>query len=358
MNSAFPLMTGATLMLLVSACGSGAQGDKWPEAGVRDNPADLSKTAIGDCCYRGGVTSIQFGDFDSTGDDVLAVLGQTGLVLFEVSELTPTHSFEFENDEGDTIWFGLSPYLLAHESGFHIAMLGGGYGEVGLLDGRGETLWQFRPNADLPPKGMVVDDQPAREARFYVLDHDGLYRLDAQGNVEWQVDEQADYLALVGGDEVALATASHGSRALKLWAADGRSAGELVLPQKPDGLVFVEQGESAGFVVKSGQEIAYLDRSGSHLFTYRYDEAPVRHGPRAALVAMQSGEPPQLALRLSSASSAGMSVLTLLSLDGTRLYEEYLADGPAIGVFPGHQGRGERLLVGETGQPVWLYELP
>lgn len=356
MNSTFPLVTGAVLVLFLSACGSGVQGDGWPEAGIRDNPAELSKTAIGECCYRGGVASIQLGDYDSTGDDVLAVLGQTGVIFFDASELKRTHSFDFENDEGETIWFGLSPYLLAHESGFHIAMLGGGYGEVGLLDGRGETLWLFRPNAELPPKGMIVDDRPAREARFYVIDHDGLHRLDAQGDVVWQVDEQADFLTLVGGGDVALATASHGSRALKLWTADGQSAGELALPLSPDGLVFVEHGDYAGFVIKSGRDVAYLDRSGEHLFTYRYDEAPVRHGPRAALVAMQSGEQPQLALRLSSASATGKSVLTLLSLDGTRLYEEYLADGPAIGVLPGRPGEGERLLVGERDQAVWVYE--
>ena len=136
MKPAFPFVAGATLMLLVSACGFGVQGDGWPEAGVRDNPAELSKTAIGDCCYRGGVASIQLGGYDSTGDDVLAVLGQTAVVLFAASELTQTHRFEFENDEGDTIWFGLSPYLLAQDSDFHIAMLGGGYGEVGLLAGR------------------------------------------------------------------------------------------------------------------------------------------------------------------------------------------------------------------------------
>ena len=356
MKYAFPFVTGATLMLFLSACGFGVQSDGWPEAGVRDNTAELSKTAIGECCYRGGVTSIQLGDYGSTGDDVLAVLGQTGVVFFDATELKKTHSFEFEDDEGDTIWFGLSPYLLAQESGFHIAMLGGGYGEVGLLDERGETLWLFQPNVDLPPKGMIVDDQPARETRFYVIDHDGLYRLDAHGNVVWQADEQADYLALVGGDEVVLSTASHESRVLRLWTADGQSTGELALPFNPDGLVFVEHGEYAGFVIKSGQDIAYLDRSGSHLFTYRYDEAPVRHGPRAALVAMQPGEQPQLVLRLSSASAAGKSVLTVLSLDGTRLYEEYLADGPAIGVLPGRQGGGERLLVGEGGQPIWVYE--
>lgn len=356
MKSAFSFVTGATLILFASACGFAVQSDRWPDAGIRDNTAELSKTAIGECCYRGGVKSIQVGDYDSTGDDVVAVLGQTGVVFFDAAELKQTHSFEFENNDGDTIWFGLSPQLLAQESGFHIAMLGGGYGDVGLLDGRGETLWLFQPNTDLPPKAMVVDQQPAGEARFYVIDYDRLYRLDGQGDVVWQVDEQADYLALVGGAEVAVATASHGSRALKLWTSDGQNAGELALPVNPDGFVFVEHGEYAGFVIKSGRDIAYLDRAGSHLFTYRYDEAPVRHGPRAVLVAMQPGEQPQLALRLSSSSAAGKSVLTLLSLDGTRLYEEFLADGPAIGVLPGRQGGGERLLVGETGQPVWVYK--
>ena len=345
----------AILMLLLGACGLGVSDDDWPQAGIHDNTARLGKTAIGECCYRGGVTAIQLGDFNGDGEDVMAVLGQTGLVLFDPYRLTPIRTLEFEDEDGETLWFGLSPYLLVHQEGFQIAMLGGGYGEVGLLDSNGKPLWLFRPDADLPPAGMLVDDAPGREARFYVTGHDGTFRLDTEGEVVWQIDESADYLALVADGEVALATASHGSGTLKLWTADGQSAGELALPVDPDGLAFVRHGEYAGFVVKSGRQIVYLDRSGSHLFSYRYDETPVRHGPEAALVAMNAGEPPQLAVRLASSSAVGRSVLTLFSLDGARLYEEYLDSGRAIGVLPGRAGEDDRLLVGESADQIWVY---
>lgn len=351
-----PVTSAALMVLLFSACGSGNQGNNWPPIGIRDNSAELGKTAIGGCCYRGGVAGIQLGDFANAGEQVLAVLGQTGVALLDSGDFKHLHTFDFEDELGETIWFGLSPYLLVDEEGFRIAMLGGGYGDVGLLDSRGKTLWLFRPDAGLPPVGMVVDDAPGRESRFYVSDHTGLYRLDSRGKVVWQIDEPADYLVLVGDADVALATASHGSRALKLWTADGRAAGELTLPVNPDGIAYVEHKETAGFVVKSGRDIAFLERSGRHRFTYRYDEAPVRHGPTATLLAMHPAQAPQLAVRLESGSATGKSVLTLFSLDGARLYEEYLDSGPAIGVLPGRQQAGDRLLVGEGNDTVWVYK--
>ncbi|MFU8833101.1 MAG: hypothetical protein ACNA7J_13245 [Wenzhouxiangella sp.] len=356
MRFLLPLTSAALLVLLSSACGSATQGDNWPPIGIRDNSVELGKTAIGDCCYRGGVTGIQLGDFANTGEPVMAVMGQTGVVLFDPDNFRQLRTFDFEDEDGETIWFGLSSHLLADETDFRIAMLGGGYGDVGLLDSRGETLWLFRPDADLPPAGMVVDDTPGREARFYVSGHSGLYRLDSRGEVVWQIDEPADYLVLVNDADAALATASHGSRTLKLWTADGRAAGELALPVNPDGIAYVEHLENAGFVIKSGRDIAFVERSGTHRFTYRYDEAPVRHGPTAALLAMHPGQVPQLAVRLRSASATGKSVLTLLSLDGARLYEEYLDYGPTIAVLPGRQPVGDRLLVGEDNDKVWVYE--
>lgn len=356
MKFVFPLTSAALLVLLFSACGSGAQGDNWPPIGIHDNSADLGKTAIGGCCYRGGVAGIQLGDFSNTGEHVLAVLGQTGVVLLDPDNFNELRTFDFEDEVGETIWFGLSPQLLADEEGFRIAMLGGGYGDVGLLDSHGRTLWLFRPDADLPPVGMVVDDAPGREARFYVSGHSGLYRLDSHGEVVWHLDEPADYLVLVGNADVAVATASHDSRTLKLWTADGRAAGELTLPLNPDGIAYVEHKENAGFVIKSGYNIVFLELSGNHRFTYRYDEAPVRHGPKAELLTMYPGQAPQLAVRLHSASATGKSVLTLLSLDGARLYEEYLDFGPAIAVLPGRQQAGDRLLVGEDNDTVWVYE--
>ncbi len=351
-----PLTSAALLMLLSSACGSATQGDNWPPIGIHDNSADIGKTAIGECCYPGGITAIQLGDFANTGEPVLAVLGQTGVAFHDPDDFRQLRTFDFEDEDGETIWFGLSSQLLTDETGFRIAMLGGGYGDVGLLDSRGETLWLFRPDADLPPVGMVVDDTPGREARFFVTGHSGLYRLDSRGEVVWQIDEPADYLVLVNDADVALATASHGSRTLKLWTADGRAAGELALPVNPDGIAYVEHGENAGFVIKSGRDIAYLDRLGTHRFTYRYDEAPVRHGPTAALLTMHPGQTPQLAVRLGSNSATGKSVLSLFSLDGKRLYEEYLDYGLAIAVLPGRQEVGDRLLVGEENDTIWVYE--
>lgn len=277
----------ALLLFLLVGCGPDPKRSDWPGFGVGVDKIGITKTLVAECCFRGYVRSIQLGTFDVDGDLELAVVPQTGVYLFDAVSLKKKAQFDFKKADGDTLWFGLSPYLISSKSGFSIAMLGGGFGDIGLMDQSGRELWKFKPDLKLPPNGMVVDDAVGREPRFYVCDRGTIYRLDATGRVVWKVAEDADYIALTrdeDGAEAGFATAADRSRTLNVWSATGQRVQQVELPFYPDGVAFVRAGQTAGFVIKLGTQIAFLDRSGKHRFTYSYGAVPVRHGPSAVLV--------------------------------------------------------------------------
>lgn len=348
----------ALLLSLLAGCGPDPRHSDWPASGVAVDKIGITKTLVAECCFRGYVRSIQLGNFDVDADLELAVVPQTGVYLFDAVSLKKKAQFDFKKPDGDTLWFGLSPLLIARRPGFAIAMLGGGYGDIGLMDQSGRELWNFKPDPKLPPNGMVVDDALDQEPRFYVCDRGTIYRLDLAGKVIWKVTADADYMALIRDEdsaEASIATAENRSRTLNIWSAGGQRLQQLQLPFYPDGIAFVRVGQTAGFVVKSGNQVAFLDRSGKHRFTYSYGAVPVRHGPSAVLVRFGVDQAPLLAIRSTSNSATGKSVLTMLSLDGLRLYEEYMDGGPAVGIVPVEKFT-DRLLVGEGTEKLWAYE--
>jgi hypothetical protein len=350
--------TGILMLFSVSACGPDETRSEWPEVGLAVDNVGLTKKLVGECCFRGYVRSIQLGNFDEDSDLELAVVPQTGVYLFDAATLEQKRRFDYKQPDGETLWFGLSPYLIAGEAGFSIAKLGGGYGDIGLLNQAGKEEWIFKPDPRLQPNGMVVDDVVGRDPRFFVCDRGAIYRLDPDGGVVWKVSADADYIALIRGEgsEAGIATAEGRTRTLSIWSASGQLVRQVALPFHPDGIAFVQSGQTAGFVVKSGNKVAYLDHSGDHRFTYSYGAVPVRHGPSAALVRFVEGEAPMLAIRVTSSSATGKSVLTILSLEGSRVYEEYLDGGPSLGVIPALDGAKGRLLVGEGTERLWAYE--
>lgn len=348
-----------SLLMLLLGCGPEPQTRHWPDLGVAVDKIGVTKTLIAECCFRGLVRSIQVGNFLGDSDQELAVIPQTGIYLFDAKTLKKKAHLDFKKPDGDTLWFGISPLLIANKHGFSIAMRGGGYGEVGLLDKSGKQLWKFNSDSLLSPNGMVVDSEGGREPRFYVCEKGAIYRLNVAGFVIWKVAENADYIALTrdkDSGEAGFVTAENRSRILKLWSADGTLLKKIELPFHPDGLAFVRMGDTSGFVVRSGAEIAFLDRSGKHRFTYSYGTVPVLHGPNAVLVRLLPGQPPVLVLRSQSRSATGKSVLTVLSLDGVHLYQEYMGGGPALGVVPLENEATDRLIVGEGADKLWAYE--
>ena len=352
------LIVNITMVLLVLAgcdSGTGKKYFNWPELGIELNSTGIEKSQIADCCFRGYIRNIQTGNFDNDPELEIAVVPQTGIFLFDASTLKKKSKIEYKKPDGKTLWFGLSPFIIQNKNNFNIAKRGGGYGEVALLDKAGKKLWSFSSsNGD-----MVVDNSIIGKPSFYVSNNNHVYKLGPNGKVIWKISEDASHITLINDtsrDEAGFATADHSSRTLNIWTSEGKLRKKIELPLKPDGLAFVHSGTTSGFVIKSGRKISFIDRSGKHRFTYSYSNVPIYHGPSAALVRFTAHEPPVLAILSTSRSSIGKSVLSIFSLDGTHLYEEYLDGGPALAVVPVNDEGRDRLFVGDGTSRLWVYE--
>jgi hypothetical protein len=331
----------------------------WPEPKIEIDMPGLTKSLMAECCFRGRVRSIQVGNFDGDPDTEIAVVPQTGVYLFDADKLKQKAKLDYAKPDGETLWFGMSPHLIAGKNGFKIAVLGNGgnLDDVGLLDQDGKELWEFKPYLT---NGMVVDDSILGEPRFYVCDSEAIFKLDTNGKVIWKVTEHASYITLVrdeDGSDVAFATADPSLPVLKIWTSEGKLAQQIDLPMKPYGLEFVSTKGASGFVIKSGRQVAFVDRAGKPRFTYSYEDLPIVHGPTAALVRFTPQQPPFLAVQFLSGSATGKSVLSLFSLDGTHLYEEILKGGSALGIVPVKNENRDRLIVGEGINKLWAYEI-
>lgn len=351
----------ATIALIFTGCdaGSGKTYSNWPELGISIDKIGLSKDKIADCCFRGYVRSIQVGNFDDDSELEIAVVPQTSVYLFSLETLKQKEKIEYTKPDGDTLWFGLTPYLVSNKKGFSIAMRGGGFGEVGLLNKSGEKLWTFKPESISAPNGMVVDDSVSEEPLFYVSGKEAIYKLNKNGEVIWKVSEESAHIALIDDrdkENKRIVTAEYDSSVLSIWSENGELINNINLPFKQTGFDFVSNGAISGFVIKSGRKLAFIDREGKHRFTHTYINVPVYHGPSAALVRFETNQPPVLVVRSTSRSATGKSVLSVFTLDGTHLYEENLSGGPAIGVIPVQNQNRDRLVIGDGPKILWVYE--
>lgn len=357
-RTAFIGIAIVTLALLGCDSGSERPRSNWPKLGISLDKIGLKKTQVADCCFRGFVRSIQTGNFDADSGSEIAVVAQTGVHLFNYSTLKQKAKIEYKKPDGKPLWFGLTPYLISNEDNFSIAMRGGGFGEVGLLDYKGKEIWMFKPGLFSSPQGMEVDDSKLGSPWFYVLANNKLYKLNKNGEVIWKRHESASYIALIKGrnNKTSIATADYGSKIIHIWSANGELTLKFTLPFKQDGFDVVHSGEISGFVIKSGNKIAFIDHNGRHRFTHSYQGVPIYHGPSAALVRFTANQPPVLAIRSTSRSATGKSVLSIFSIDGEHLYEEYMDGGPALGVVHVNNERRDRLFIGEGTRKLWGYE--
>ena len=314
------LALGAPLLLQAGK----ASAQAWPDPGLHIDRLGLNKTLIAEGNFRGLVRAIQVGYFNGDADRELAMLPQTGVHFFDAATLKAKSTLQFQSPAGETRWSGLTPYLIASAGSFQVAILGGGFGDVGLLDSQFKPLWNFRPHPLLPPNAMVVDDAQTGHPRFYVCDNGLLYRLDAHGNPVWKVNaDAARLLTLVwqaDGQEAVVATAHPGSNKLSLWSPGGHKLNTLALPLAPHAITFVRSGSVSGFVACNANRLVFVDRMGKQRFSYLYEDVAVRHGPTAVLLRLIPGQPPVLAVRMQSSTATSRSVLSIFALDGALLY--------------------------------------
>lgn len=303
---------------------------------------------------------------DGSGERLIAVFGQrsVSLVDLKTGSLKSTVQFDITS---------ISPaYVDMHrDDGRKILCRGGGFGNVGLLDDRGRVIWKRPGPRDTRCASGDLDRDG--ELEFYVSSWDGLSRVDSKGQIVWerQIPTQSWYVEIFypdDGSDPRLVVLS--SRAVvHLYNRDGLLDKSVQLPQyvvelrlvqwpiDPHGLHFV------GLIRReySRDSLVVMDLDGQIKFEYVLPRLGPSLGLETTLVRFFENRPPYLAvLRGYRGTSAGLSRLSIFSLDGQLVYQEIL--GRSRGLLAArlrpHDGAREFLLVGDTDpNRVVMYRL-
>lgn len=208
---------------------------------------------------------------------------------------------------------------------------GGGYSDVGFFDLKGNSLWQFKVDDRLPPTKMIasdLDDDGTKE--FYVSDHNGVFRLNTDGQIVWRSNTKQNYYLVTlpaEGNRPATVVTERG-----IWDAQGKPVKLDVKTAAWVGkynLQPVKWGEA--YCIASGDtyqrgDVVLFDVAGTPVFKQSLGDQIVSGEILAAR--LKRGEAPYLvvvaALRpLPDGHKRGLMALNVLSHDGALVYQEF-----------------------------------
>lgn len=326
-----------------------------PKPRVLVNSPLIEKRPVLKTFIGGTVKKIQKGDYHPSPGDEIAVLGQSDVWLLTATD----YAVVGRDDFGGNIAFGLSPQLIdAEGDGTHELMKGGGgFGEVGLINNRGEQLWTFHPHPKLAPEKMMPADLNEDGAlEFYVADGTGLYQLNSDGTQNWKVAGQHFYAVGLTPENTVLGL-DKGNEIVTV-NFEGQVVSRFNFPNKTYDFDVVEWPEETGVLIGYfGKRIQILDLNGDIVFQHKLDNFPLYHAPQGLSIHLNKDEPPYLAVLAHSRSSVGLSQLTIFSPSGKLLYQEILGSTRGLCANIDTATGAEVLLVGNGTASVLEYRL-
>lgn len=203
---------------------------------------------------------------------------------------------------------------------------GGGYQDVGWFDLDGHRLWTFRvKGSGLPPNRLLAADLDGDGTKeFYVADSEGVFRLDAEGQIVWRDDgpKRNDSLLTLPADKggPAVVVTDQG-----MWEAHGkplqrgiRSPGGTYMLQAvrwEGGASYLASGETSS----EGGHVFVFDRTGRPVFKQTVGDWGVND---ILAVRFRAGEPPCLVVVGGRGGGTDRMELNVFAHDGTLLYRE------------------------------------
>jgi hypothetical protein len=321
----------------------------------------IAKRKVLDACIPGSTRKIQLVDFETYSGDEIAVLGQTGIWLLSAQDYTLIKRYDFLDKGGETIGFGLSPELvdLNNKGTFQIMKGGGGFGDVGLLNDKGEEVWTFHPHPQFNPNKMIAGDiNQDHIIEFYVADDSGLYQIDQHGAIMWHVDGDRFTDLKIFENEILgkyRLIAVDQDRQFQIFDFHGNKLERFKPKKKIFEFDIVSWSDSPlilGGYFKS--KIVLMDLGGSIVFEYKLENFPLYHAPQGIVVKFFADNPPFLVVLAYSRSSVGLSQVNIFSPEGKLIYQEIIEGNASMLAKPDKRTGEEVLLVGGS-KGVWEY---
>jgi len=330
---------------------------------------NIEKRVVFEDTIRGCVKKIQLTDFHPSPGPEISIMGQTGIWFLSPRDYKSIETYRFNDAEGEPIWFGLNPELLdINDDGiYEIMQGGGGFGEVGLLDSKGNMLWSFQPDPKLPPKRMVPGDLNADKTyEFYVADYRGLYQLNDKGKVMWKVNGETSRSQSF--HDVKIFTDKKAGRRYLITVVDdgvfqiydfrGKKIRQFPTGFQIYKFEIVEWKEKVFILAGYFRRKAVLmDLSGKVVYEFRLENFPLYHAPQGVAVNFSPTESEYMVLLAHSRSSVGLTQLNIISPDGRIIYQEIINDADGFIPLDISDKNKEVLIIGDGHKKVLEYKM-
>lgn len=317
---------------------------------IKVNTVGLKKKLIFNDCVRGTIKNIQ--KIEWRGNNYFAVIGQTGVWFLSPTEYQVTRKIEYTDAKGETIWFGLSPYLidLDNDGEFEIAQRGGGYGVIGLLDNTGKRIWEFKPNLLVHPYKMAVEDlNNDKDYEFYVADDGYLYCLNESCKVVWKKPGRySDIHPITLNGKRLVITSSKDT--FKIWDINGNQIQKIRVNAWILEFDVIDNAGETFLIRVNDDKLKIFNLTGIKLFE---DELPFGlgyHGPQGIIIDSKNSKKKLLAVVTRSSTATGKALLNIYDVSEWKLvYQEVLETTEGINSNNG------RLLLGDGKEKLWEY---
>jgi hypothetical protein len=335
--------------------------------GVVLNSELFHKKEIHNACIIGGVRHIQTANYGQPLGNRIAILGQELLIVLSCGNYRVINTYSFRDKDGRTISFGLNPSLVdIHRDGsFQIMKGGGGYGEVGLLDDKGNTLWSFQPDSRLPPFRMISGDLDGdNRIEFYVADRTGLYKLDHHGNIAGKISKAwISDIKIISDSRlpcpILIALTRHGE--FMIFNADGRLLRQFTPGYEVRRFDIVNWPDSPNILVGEGffsWNVHVLDLNGKDLFRYKLSTSWSYYGPQGLAVRFNKENEPYLVVLGHAKAPSYLTQLNIFSPSGALVYQEILHRTQGLCSSACANSDTEKLIIGNGNSKILEYSMP
>ncbi len=343
--------------------------------GVLVDKGQITKRAVFKPSIPAAVKRIQIGDFDRSGGNEIAVLGENGISLLSCKDYHLIKTYEFSKIDWKKSRLGLRPALvnINADEKFAIMRGGGGFGDVGLLNSKGQPLWIFEARPGHPTKRMIQADlNKDNDIEFYAADSSGLYRLDKNGAIKQKISSKSTSdINTVEGQQfekpllIGL-TSLRGQSEFQLFNSDGRLVKKFTPkykkykpyrfdivnwpnPKKPSILI--------GAVGFDKMKLIAMDLNGGSVFEYTMKDFPFNHPPQGITVKLSKSQEPYLVVSARSKSTSRLTQLAIFSPSGELIYQEIIKGWTPMAANSCKSNQDEVLLVRRDGKTIWEYSL-
>ena len=330
----------------------------------------VNKRVIYQSFICGGVRNILTGNYRSSATPELTIIGLSDIHFLTADNYKPLYNYSFKDSYGKSMSLGVQPDIIDidNDGNYKIIRPGGGFGDIGLLDKRGNKIWTFRPNKDIPPKKMVYGDlDKDNETEFYALDYRELYRLDEKGNVIWKIDKIESGLGRKIFNYIDIFTDEKSGEQLLLINSEkdftvidskGNIINKFKVDYKPNTFEIVEWNNRqyilCGYFSKKA---VLLDLSGKKVYEFKLKKFPLYHGPNAVSVKFKPDEKEYLVLLAHSRSSIQLTQINIISPEGEIIYQEVINKSFGLAPLYKKERNSEVLIIGNGTKEILEYSL-